>query len=244
MGNIYYKIKIMEFGLLKSKIEKKLSDSYMNETFKKEFANFKKLILQNESFSKAFHIYNELNEKKGYSDRFAEDFLEECVDLYNRLEVDEKSVFMLKKWVGDVVCENNYKLIDNVLNIDSVLVEDRIKSKAQILESLKSKKEDKKVINVPLQKMVEIANKNLNNHLSQLSESEISQIKKYTSLTKEDLEKRYEIISEIVVEKLQDLSKSSDEETKERIDETITRIKTQNVDVLNLVKLKTLSESL
>lgn len=234
----------MEFGLLKSKIEKKLSDSYMNETFKQEFANFKKLVLQNETFSKAFHIYNELNQKKGYTDRFAEDFLEECVDLYNRLEVDEKSVFLLKKWVSDVVCENNYKVIDNVLNVDSILIEDRIKSKSQILENLKSKKEEKNIINVPLEKMVEIANKNLNNHLSNLTESEIAQVKKYTSLTKEDLNKRYEIISEIVLEKLQDLSKSSDNETKKRIDETISRIKTQNVDALSLIKLKSLSESL
>ena len=85
----------MKFGILKSKIEKKLSDSYMNESFKKEISTFKKLVLENESLSKAFHIYNELGEKKGYDDRFAEDFLEECVDLYNRLEVEEKSIYLL-----------------------------------------------------------------------------------------------------------------------------------------------------
>jgi hypothetical protein len=234
----------MEFGLLKSKIEKKLSDSYMNETFKKEFANFKKIVLQNESFSKAFHIYNELNENKGYSERFAEDFLEECIDLYNRIEVDERSVHQLKKWVEGVVCENNYKLIDNVLNTGSVLIEERIRSKNQILENLKSVKEDKKLINIPLEKMVEIANKNLNNHLSQLSESEVGQIKKYTSLSKDELSKRYEVISEMVFEKLETISKSSDDETKQRIDETVRRIKTQDINTLSFIKLKSLNETL
>jgi hypothetical protein len=234
----------MEFGLIKSKIEKKLSDSYMNESFKKEFATFKKLVLENESLSKAFHIYNELGEKKGYSDRFAEDFLEECVDLYNRLEVDEKSIYLLNKWIKDVVTENNYKKIDSVLNTNSVLIEERIKSKNQILENLKSKKEDKKLINITLEKMVEIANKNLNDHLSQLSESEVDQIKKYTSLSKDELSKRYEVISEMVFEKLETLSKSSDNETKQRIDETVKRIKTQDINTLSFIKLKSLSETL
>jgi len=234
----------MEFGLIKSKIEKKLSDSYMNESFKKEFATFKKLVLENESLSKAFHIYNELGEKKGYDDRFAEDFLEECVDLYNRLEVDEKSIYLLNKWIKNVVTENNYKKIDSVLNADSVLIEERIKSKNQILENLKSKKEDKNLINIPMEKMIEIANKNLNNHLSQLSESEVEQIKKYTSLSKDELSKRYEVISEMVFEKLETLSKSSDNETKQRIDETVKRIKTQDINTLSFIKLKSLSETL
>ena len=234
----------MEFGLIKSKIEKKLSDSYMNESFKKEFATFKKLVLENESLSKAFHIYNELGEKKGYDDRFAEDFLEECVDLYNRLEVDEKSIYLLNKWIKNVVTENNYKKIDSVLNADSVLIEERIKSKNQILENLKSKKEDKNLINIPIEKMIEIANKNLNNHLSQLSESEVEQIKKYTSLSKDELSKRYEVISEMVFEKLETLSKSSDNETKQRIDETVKRIKTQDINTLSFIKLKSLNETL
>jgi DNA-binding transcriptional regulator YiaG len=234
----------MEFGLIKSKIEKKLSDSYMNESFKKEFATFKKLVLENESLSKAFHIYNELGEKKGYDDRFAEDFLEECVDLYNRLEVDEKSIYLLNKWIKNVVTENNYKKIDSVLNADSVLIEERIKSKNQILENLKSKKEDKNLINIPMEKMIEIANKNLNNHLSQLSESEVEQIKKYTSLSKDELSKRYEVISEMVFEKLETLSKSSDNETKQRINETVKRIKTQDINTLSFIKLKSLNETL
>jgi DNA-binding transcriptional regulator YiaG len=124
------------------------------------------------------------------------------------------------------------------------LIEERIKSKNQILENLKSKKEDKKLINIPLEKMVEIANKNLNDHLSQLSESEVDQIKKYTSLSKDELSKRYEVISEMVFEKLETLSKSSDNETKQRIDETVKRIKTQDINTLSFIKLKSLNETL
>jgi DNA-binding transcriptional regulator YiaG len=124
------------------------------------------------------------------------------------------------------------------------LIEERIKSKNQILENLKSKKEDKNLINIPMEKMIEIANKNLNNHLSQLSESEVEQIKKYTSLSKDELSKRYEVISEMVFEKLETLSKSSDNETKQRINETVKRIKTQDINTLSFIKLKSLNETL
>ena len=171
----------MEFGLLKSKIEKKLSDSYLQNNFKKEIKNFKKFVLENESFSKAFHIYNELSENKGYQDRFAEDFIEECIDLYNRLEVDHKSLFLLENWVDSIKIENKYKLIDNVLNKDTVLIEERITSKNQILNTLKTKKEKKEIINLPLDKMLNVANNNLQNYISNLNESDLNEFKKYTS---------------------------------------------------------------
>ena len=89
-----------------------------------------------------------------------------------------------------------------------------------------------------------LANKNLNDHLLQLSESEVDQIKKYTSLSKDELSKRYQVISEMVFEKLETLSKSSDNETKQRIDETVKRIKTQDINTLSFIKLKSLNETL
>jgi hypothetical protein len=234
----------MEFGLLKSKIEKKLADSYLNESFKKEIANFKKIVLSNESLSKAFHIYNELNDNKNYSDRFAEDFLEECIDLYNRLEVDEKSFFLLEKWVSDVKTENNYTVIDKVLNKGSVLIEDRIKSKTIIIEKLKKPKIKKETINISLSEMVNVANQNLEKYLSELNESDLNMIKKYKSLNESDLKKRYEVISEIVIEKLDQIQKNSNEEIKGKINETINKIKSQDINPLNLVKLISLNETL
>ena len=37
----------MELGLLFSKVEKKLNDSYINQTFKTEISNFKNIIILN-----------------------------------------------------------------------------------------------------------------------------------------------------------------------------------------------------
>jgi hypothetical protein len=234
----------MEFGLIKSKAEKKLNDSYLDGTFKEEILNFKKLILNNESLSKAFHIYNELNENKGFSERFAEDYLEECIDLFDRLEVDEKSYFLLENWVRDVKCENNYKMIDNVLNKTSVLIEERINSKSKILENLQKQKNKKEIINIPIEKMVSLANENIKKFLSQLNESDLNEVKKYNSLSKNDLKIRYNFLSEMVMEKLNNISQSSDKETKERINETIKKIETQEINSLNLFRLKNLNDTI
>jgi len=43
---------MIKFGILKSKIEKVLLESYSNDTFKDELKNFKKLVLENKNISK------------------------------------------------------------------------------------------------------------------------------------------------------------------------------------------------
>ena len=42
------------FGLLKTKIENVLLESYANDTFKDEIKNFKKYVLENKNISKLF----------------------------------------------------------------------------------------------------------------------------------------------------------------------------------------------
>lgn len=234
----------MVFGHIKSKIEKKLTDSFLNNSFKKEIGVFKKLVLENEGLSKAFHIYNELGENKSLNERFAEDFLEECIDLYNRIEIDQRTFSKLTNWIKGVVCENKYQEIDNALNIDSVLIEERIKCKNSIIENLKKKKEEKSTLNVPIPKMLEVANKNLQNYLTTLNESDLNEIKKYKLLTEEDLQNRYLFLSEMVIEKLEKIKNGGDSETAEKIDETITKIKKQKIDTLSFVKLKNFNETL
>ena len=50
----------MKFGLLKSKIEKCLIESYKKDSFKKNMFIFKELVLENKNIGKLFYLYNEL----------------------------------------------------------------------------------------------------------------------------------------------------------------------------------------
>jgi hypothetical protein len=49
------------FGLLKTKIENVLLESYSNDTFKNELKTFKKLVIENKNISKLFYLYDELS---------------------------------------------------------------------------------------------------------------------------------------------------------------------------------------
>lgn len=244
MVNIYNKKLNMEFGILKSKIEEKLSRAYTLGTLNEELKKFKKIVLRNPQVSKAYHIYNELSKNKGYDKKFAEDFVNECIDLYSKIQIKETSISQIKNWTKDIVCENNYKEIDTVLGKNTLIIENIINCKNNIVNKLSSKEVKSNIVNLPIEKIVEVANQNLKNYLSELNESELSQVKKYLTLPKDEVVKRYEVLSEMVVEKLETMVENSDEETKFKINQTIQKIKSDNIDSISLIKLKTLNESL
>lgn len=234
----------MEFGILKSKIEQKLLESYSNKTFNTEIKNFKKLVLEQNDINKAYHLYNELSKQKGFEKEFAEDFLNECVDLYGRIKFTNKSISLLENWLKDVKVKNEYKDIDTVLAKNTIVIENIINSKQNILFNLTKKENKVDSVNIPLDKIVEVANTTLKNYLETLNESDLNNIKKYMSLTESEIKVRYDVLSEMVIEKLEKLSSTSDSDVKKSITETIEKIKTEPVDSVSLLKLKTLNDSL
>jgi hypothetical protein len=234
----------MEFGLIKSKIETKLVESYKKDSFNTEIKMFKKLVLENKEVSKMFYLYDELSKEKGYEKSFADDYLNECIDLIERVRIDKKSISLLESWLKDVKSENHYKDIDTVVIKNTVVVENIINSKNTIINNLVKKKDLNKIINVSYDTMVEVANNTLKNYLETISESELKEIKKYSTLSQTELDKRYEVVSEMVIEKLENLSMNSDSTTKTKITETIEKIKTEKIDSVSLFKLKSLNETL
>jgi hypothetical protein len=234
----------MEFGILKSKIEKKLTESYSKNSFNKEIKTFRDVVLKNDGISRAYHIYNEISKSKGFDKKFAEDYVNECIDIFNRIKFSKKSISLLESWVSGTKCENQYKDIDTIFNKSTLVIENIIESKNKIISNLTTKESTTELINIPLEKIVEVANENLKNYLTDLNESELNQVKKYLTLPKNEISKRYEVLSELVIEKLENMLNESDVETKERISETISKIKNDTIDSISLIKLKTLNENL
>jgi hypothetical protein len=60
----------MKFGILKSKIENVLLESYKNNTFKDELKTFKKLVIENKNVAKIFYLYDELSSPKGLNESY------------------------------------------------------------------------------------------------------------------------------------------------------------------------------
>ena len=72
----------MNFGILKSKIENVLLESYTKDTFKDEIKTFKKIVLENKNISKLFYLYDELNSPKSLNESYAKEYVNECITMY------------------------------------------------------------------------------------------------------------------------------------------------------------------
>jgi hypothetical protein len=148
-------------------------------------------------------------------------------------------------WIGHVQCENKYKEIDNLFSTNVLTLENKIKSKKVILESLKKQNTEKKeIIKVPLKSMVNVANKTVENFVSSLNESERKELKKLLSTPKETLVENYNKTKEVVMEKLNSQKESSDEDTSKTIDQVLNKLQTESFNELNYFKLRKLNEDL
>ena len=106
----------MNFGSIKSKIEKLLSESYSKQELKLDMKVFKTLVLENKNISKLFYLYDELSSNKGMSETIVNDYINECIIMYENIinKISKKDLNQLKLWVSDIKSDNKYEKIDNL----------------------------------------------------------------------------------------------------------------------------------
>jgi len=238
----------MKFGILKSKIENVLLESYSNDTFKVELKNFKKLVLENKNIAKIFYLYDELNSPKALNETYINEFINESVKLYEKSlsKITKTELKALNEWVKNSKAENSYSNIDNLFSNDVLTIESRIKSKKLISETLRKLPiTNTKSIELPLSTMVSVANKTIKNYIDGLNESDKKEIISLLSEDDSKLNEKYNTIKETVVEKLNNMKESSDDNSvKSRIDETLSKVLAEKYDKLTYFKLKSLNENL
>jgi len=239
---------MIKFGLLKSKIEKTLLESYGKNTFKNEMKNFKKFVLENKNISKLFYLYDEMNSNKGLNESVVDDYINECITIYENTinKVKGKEISEISSWVSRVQSENDYQVIDDLFSTNVLTIESRISSRKLLKESLKkSPIEKKNVVNLPLSAMVNIANKTINNYVENLSESEKKELINFLKSDDENLKIEFDTLKECVKSKLNTMKEESeDSQIKSRIDETLEKVSNEKYDKLNFFKLKNLNENL
>lgn len=231
----------MTFGQIKSIIEKNLIESYVNESdFKKSLKQFKHNILSNKTISKIYDLYDQLSTPQGIKESEVNEFINEGIDLVRKLLENVK----LPKTNSDT--ENNYSDIDTLVYLTKTSIKERIEAKKNIGKILMSEKTvAEKTINLPISSMVSIANQTLNNYIQTLDEHSKKQFFQLISEDTIDLETKFETIRENTINKLNlILEKETEFEIKNKISETIDKIKSEKFDQLNFLKLKNLEESL
>jgi nitrate reductase NapAB chaperone NapD len=130
---------------------------------------------------------------------------------------------------------------------DVLHLENKVRSKKVIVESLKKTQlnENKETILLPLSSMVKVANKSIEDFISNLNESEKKEL---NLLLKEDelvlVEQFQNLKDEAVVKLVVVLEGESDESVKNTINETIDSIKSKKFDRLEYFKLKNLVDNI
>jgi hypothetical protein len=232
----------MTFGKIKSFIENNLLESYKNEMeFKKTLREFKHNVLNNKSMSKAYNLYDQLSTPQGLNEHDAKEFLEEGISLLQKV----LPLIKLPKSLSESV-KNRYTDIDTLVYTQKLNLTERIQSKKNIVSVLTSQTNViKESINIPIKSMVSIANQTLRNYLDTLDENSK---KEFIQLVSEDtkiLEDKFEVIRESAITKLQTLlEKENENEIKNRISETINKLKDEKFDQMNFLRLKNLEESI
>ena len=235
------------FGLIKTKIEKKLSESYQNGTFKSEFSRFKKLVLENKKISKVLFLYNELIDNKNLSESNAKEFVTECINSYKSINLKQSDLKLLESWLKNTTCKNKYSDIDIIFSNDVLKLVEKVESKNRIVEGLKQSPSEtsKSPINLPIKSMVQIANKTFTKHIESLSEGEKKELMGVLTISENELKDSFNKLKEDTIQKLNLLKQNeSDSEIKFKVEETISKIQNESVDRLNYFKLKKLNETI
>jgi hypothetical protein len=236
------------FGLLKSKIESKLVESYTNETFKEELKVFKKLVIENKNISKIFYLYDELTSPKSLSEDYCRQYINESITMYENTvnKIKQSDIKKINEWVSNVKTNNKYETIDDLFSTDVLTIETKIKSRNIISENLrKLPKIDIESPNIPLSSMVSIANKTIKNYVDGLDESDKKELMDLLSEDDTTLNEKYNTLKEGVIEKLTEMKNTNNDSTiQTRIEETLSKVISEKYDKLTYFKLKNLKENL
>ena len=198
-------------------------------------------ILTNKSLSKLYSLYDDLNSEKSLSEKEAKEYLEEGISLIRAILENAK----LPKFTSKKI-ENKYKDLDTLVYTKNLNISERVSAKNNLISNLtKSPNSLKESINLPLTSMVSVANQTLKNYIETMDESTKKDFFKVIKSDQNDLEKEFGTIKESAINKLQTILEGENEfELKTKISETIDRLKNEEFNQMNFVRISSLEKSI
>lgn len=226
----------MKFGQLLSKIEGLMVNSYVNETTKFEVRNFKKLVLENKNVSVMYYIYTELSKKKGYDKTLADSYINESLRQVDKI-LPKLNTQKIEYWAKDVVSKNNYQEIDNLIYNSPDKIMENVESRKTLIKTLSETTEVKTAIQLPMETLLNIANKEISSYIENLDEDSKRELSKVLMTEDTELSKEFEELKTKTIHSLSNLNESMDESTTKKLQETIQQIKGEIFSKINYVKL-------
>ena len=211
-------------------------NSYVNETTKLELRNFKKLVLENKNASTMFYIYTELSKKNGYDKTLAEAYINESLRQVEKL-LPKLNTQKIEYWVKDVVSENNYKDIDNLIYNSPDKIMENVESRKTLIKNLSETTEVRTAIQLPMETLMNIANREISSYIENLDEDSKKDLSKVLMTEDVELSKEFEDLKVKTIHSLSNINESMDDITIKKLQETINQIKGEEFSKINYVKL-------
>ena len=239
-----------KFGVIKSKLLNKLTESYANEN-KAEIKNVLTTIKENKNFKEMYLFYEEI-ENKYIDDKETAQLYVEGVAGILKQQMDEISNFCtsLDKLINvEAISENEiYNSLDILIENDSLSnIEKKVKAKKKLVEHLTTKKEiteSKDATLVPNETLLNAVLANNFNVLysNTLSESEKGELKNILSLPYDELIGKTTELKESITTQVTSLineSKDSELLTKlNKVKEEVTGMFPTRYNYYRLIELK------
>ena len=235
----------MKFGILKTKIENKLVESFKNNTLKEDLNYFRKNILSDKDFCKMMSVYDNLSENKNVDKETATFIVDDLVSEFKKIKLKESTKKYINKWTKNITETSNYSLIDNLLYLGINEIDEKTKSKKLVIESLTKKQVDKKDSpKLPISMILNVANQKANEFLQNLDESDRTKVLEIIKLDDSSLKENFEKLKETTLNKIDGLINESEGELKNTLIETKNRISISESNKKEYIKLLDLNKSL
>ena len=236
----------MKFGVIKTLVENKLIESFRQDSLKSDMSLFNKKLLKNKDFCKMMSIYDNLNENKGLDKETSRYLVDDLFFEFNKLKLSEQTLNFIKSWTKDIVVENKYEIIDNLLYIDLSNPEKKSLAKKSVVESLSKTKPivESKKSNVPISSLLKIANSTAEKYLDNLNESERNSVKEILTSNDENLKTKFTELKETAIQKIDTIISESDEDLTKVLVETKERLSNVKPSKKEYIKLLNLTQNL
>ena len=245
-----------KFGIIKTKMLNKLTESYANEN-KSEIKSILKEIKENKEFKEMYLFYEEI-ENKYFDDKETAKLYVEGLNTYFSQPMgnwNDLNVFCesLHNKLGDIEIETNelYESLDMLSEKDSLSnIEKKVIAKKKLVEHLTTKKgitESKETSLVPNETLLNAVLANNFNVLysNTLSESQKEELKNILSISHDDLITKSNELSESILSKVDSLLiESSDNELKIKLDNVKKEVSGMSPSKYNYYRLTELKNGL
>ncbi len=242
-----------KFGVLKTKLLKKLTESYSNQN-KTEMKEILKMIKENKDFKELYLFYEEIENKYFEDKDTAKLYVEELnTILKNKSKNISEFCNKLNEKLNDIEINENevYSSLDTLLEEDNLSnIDKKVLSKKKLVGHLTTSKQTNEslvsdvVVNESLLHAVLVNNFNVL-YSNNLNEEQKDELKNILSMNQEDLDKNMTELKENVLEQVSKiLTENSDQEISNKLTQVQDEVNKMTFNKMNYFKLKELKNGL